>query len=666
MSIASEITRINTNIANSYTAVDNKNGTLPQVQNSANLASAIDSIEVIESATAEGESLSLTNTKAMPYSDYVVKGKSEQATRSGKNLLNNTATSQTISGVTFTVNEDGSVTCNGTATNNIFFSLTENNSIENIILNGCPAGGSGDSYLVRAIDTNGRVLKTDFGEGTEVFNLINARIQIRIAKDYICNNLTFYPMIRLATIEDDTYEPYGASPSPDYPSEIHSVADDVNLFDMSTAVNGYINNSGTVANSNANRCSNYIEVELNDQYILSAYNENFVRYSLIYGVAFYDENKTFISRIHNVTYNTSFTIDNSNIKYIRVWQGVNVGQTIGYIKLQKGTVATPYSPYNQGTVTIKQRGKNLFDVSKFASATSNGITLSFNSDGNIVLNQTATAQANFNSSHIDMDGSINTGDMVTLSGGSENVTVAIQTFTSDDTYIGASRDSGSTVKYTIPNNASKYAFNIRIPSGTVLSDYVLKPQLEQGSQATPYEPYQGNDYTFQTEPLRSLPNGVKDTIEVEQYRKIEYLVFDGSDDEGWGSYTLLSNNIVQVGKPLSKTAKSRVGLSNRFSVVADYSSTEHIVIAGSFTAVYIHIDQTRFNTQDLAGFKEWLSNNPVTLQYELAEEIIEPLTQNQATTMLDIIKTGSYEGTTNIYTDEDVKPTIGVGYYKKG
>ena len=34
--------------------------------------------------------------------------------------------------------------------------------------------------------------------------------------------------------------------------------------------------------------------------------------------------------------------------------------------------------------------------------------------------------------------------------------------------------------------------------------------------------------------------------------------------------------------------------------------------------------------------------------------------------MLDIIKTGSYEGTTNIYTDEDVKPTIGVDYYKKG
>lgn len=44
MSIASEIERINTNIANAYTSIENKGGTLPQVQNSANLASAINTI----------------------------------------------------------------------------------------------------------------------------------------------------------------------------------------------------------------------------------------------------------------------------------------------------------------------------------------------------------------------------------------------------------------------------------------------------------------------------------------------------------------------------------------------------------------------------------------------------------------------------------------------
>lgn len=45
MSISSEIQRINTNIANAYTQAGNKGATLPQVQNSANLAETISSIQ---------------------------------------------------------------------------------------------------------------------------------------------------------------------------------------------------------------------------------------------------------------------------------------------------------------------------------------------------------------------------------------------------------------------------------------------------------------------------------------------------------------------------------------------------------------------------------------------------------------------------------------------
>lgn len=44
MSIASEITRINNNIASAYTAIDNQGGTLPTTQNSSNLASSIATI----------------------------------------------------------------------------------------------------------------------------------------------------------------------------------------------------------------------------------------------------------------------------------------------------------------------------------------------------------------------------------------------------------------------------------------------------------------------------------------------------------------------------------------------------------------------------------------------------------------------------------------------
>ena len=45
MTIASEITRINNNIANAYTICDSKGATMPVTQNSANLADCIDSIQ---------------------------------------------------------------------------------------------------------------------------------------------------------------------------------------------------------------------------------------------------------------------------------------------------------------------------------------------------------------------------------------------------------------------------------------------------------------------------------------------------------------------------------------------------------------------------------------------------------------------------------------------
>lgn len=55
MSISQEIQRINTNIANAYIQAGNKGATLPQSQNSANLASTIQSISTqpnLQSKTA--------------------------------------------------------------------------------------------------------------------------------------------------------------------------------------------------------------------------------------------------------------------------------------------------------------------------------------------------------------------------------------------------------------------------------------------------------------------------------------------------------------------------------------------------------------------------------------------------------------------------------------
>ena len=75
-----------------------------------------------------------------------------------------------------------------------------------------PSGGSTNTYRLDPRYTTGGVLIPfiDTGNGSVYTseNDINLNIYIYVQSGYTCDNLTFYPMIRKADIEDDTYEPY--------------------------------------------------------------------------------------------------------------------------------------------------------------------------------------------------------------------------------------------------------------------------------------------------------------------------------------------------------------------------------------------------------------------------------------------------------------------------
>ena len=190
-------------------------------------------------------------------------------------------------------------------------------------------------------------------------------------------------------------------------------------------------------------------------------------------------------------------------------------------------------------------------------------------------------------------------------------------------------------------------------------------QIEQGIQATNYEPYQTpHDYTIQTSPLRSLPNGVKDTIEDDGiHRRVGRLLLNGSENYSYNAswnYTNTNAYIYSLGNT-STNLLSNYFKYNSYAYGNDISGSMCIAWGNN---LLLRIDKTI--ASDVNAFKTWLSTHNTEVLYPLTEEVIEPLTQNQATTYLDIIKTGSYEGTTNIYTDEDVKPTMKAGYYKKG
>ena len=121
----------------------------------------------------------------------------------GKNLLKNELSTQTVSGVTFTVNEDGSVKVNGTATATVGLDIVTD------LQNG--------SYIFSGTDTDGRIqlrtypenvfIKDVVGDTPYTINDSQVIMRLRVANG-VNADWTVYPMVRLSSIADSTYEPY--------------------------------------------------------------------------------------------------------------------------------------------------------------------------------------------------------------------------------------------------------------------------------------------------------------------------------------------------------------------------------------------------------------------------------------------------------------------------
>ena len=156
---------------------------------------------------------SVSDASYEPYSNICpISGRtSVETTRTGKNLLAPYATSQTKNGITFTVNSDGTIKANGTATVTTVLYLSAYEDLwssGSYILNGCPSGGGNNKYCLRLYTTGGTTFVSDFGSGVTFTGQSQLECAIVIWNGQTVSNVVFKPMIRLASDTDDTYEPY--------------------------------------------------------------------------------------------------------------------------------------------------------------------------------------------------------------------------------------------------------------------------------------------------------------------------------------------------------------------------------------------------------------------------------------------------------------------------
>ena len=167
------------------------------------------------------------------------------------------------------------------------------------------------------------------------------------------------PFICLNSETDKTYTEFVPnSPSPDYPSRIRNVGDNINLAQLRQ--NLWVDSAtGKFANIN-NVYSFVAKVEPNTQYIIhKKYKGN--RFVVVTAQT-YPENNTDIIRIvhlnnHDLTEYKVTTQSNENYIFVGVYSGTNQdesSQAIAEFKLEQGSIATPYTPYNCGSIDYKK------------------------------------------------------------------------------------------------------------------------------------------------------------------------------------------------------------------------------------------------------------------------------------------------------------------------
>ena len=175
--------------------------------------------------TAEGYPCILKKSKKGNLKELVIEG------NTGKNLIPYpyttldgvlVPTTQTKSGVTFTINEDRSITVNGTATDTIYYHLVSTYGTHKLILpqakyyfrDNCDDINSTPGRFAveaRAMDDSKNFVAT-IGEGTfDTSSTQSCKIwlSITIKKGHVFENITFKPQLELGSTATE-YEPYKA------------------------------------------------------------------------------------------------------------------------------------------------------------------------------------------------------------------------------------------------------------------------------------------------------------------------------------------------------------------------------------------------------------------------------------------------------------------------
>lgn len=464
--------------------------------------------------------------------------------------------------------------------------------------------------------------------------------------------------IMLSSETDTSWEPYGASPSPDYRSKIENL-EGKNKFD--------INQEKEIFGIMLYKYSYYLKP--NTKYTISSNcpastTANIYANSNSSNSAVYiNKNQTIQSDKNGYFYIlVRFKADASDNSTFNLYEKVLNGTY--YVQVEEGTVATPYVPYN--SLEFKDEGENLYNdniddyikpidywICPVALEQGETYKLSGKLKGT-KMTGCVVAVVPYGNSYSEFKDVFKPYIVLNNTGGVSNRTITVDSsFTSPKLVI--------------------YANNKEIFK-SLFENYEI--QLNKGTVAKPYEPYKQQTEYFPLSEGQKLyqksylaDDGIHHTRKQYTFTGNEEITLSNRQHENCACFHINNQNIInKQNNYITKEMCSHfVYDSLAYKENRDVECiTDNTGIP--YRLIIFQILKTRLTSIDVAGFKAYLAEQyangtPVIVEYELAEEETVPYTVEQQEAWKKLRHFKGLNGENNITAQGTMTSTLDLTLY---
>ena len=554
----------------------------------------------------------------------------------GSNILSYpyTDTTKTTNGITFTVNGEGDVVVTGTATADAYFTIAQGTLSQLGITAGqkfiVTSGYSGAKIVVTETNSSNVVVSTITGNdplqyiATSTTNTLKFSIVIPSGASFGTSQ-QLQPMIaiedKIVALNDlsVTMQPIQDLHGYDHPWPAGGGKNKINAPDVTLTSNGYVFNlSGLSIPAGTYTFSYTSSTQATPSIAVSGANGDYI-------------NRTIPNPF-------TFTVD-GEITGIRLYSAAG---TYSQIQLESGSSRTSFAPYEnicpisgRTGVNVYRTGKNLLNPQAVGVVDAKGnnfcgikyefigsfyISASARpSAGNIYL-VVKRANGTYDTDRILSNSNINIGYAITLASG-------------DVMWIVDASSHGTS------------------GIGTAISRFeAAKLQLEFGSTATAYEPYNGNTYAVDwTAQAGTVYGGTLDVVTGVLTVDWELITLTGASNETWVDYTggiggySISNIYTHAIEALGD------GWCNMFPTSKSLNNVG--IIYGANSRILFVMGAKEY-ASSVDEWRTWLASNPLQIVYKLATPITYQLTPTQVAVLA---------GTNNVWSTGD---SVSVTYTK--